>query len=322
MIPRIDKIESNAERNFIINGNFNIRQRGDVSAIAHGSWLADRYIYYGATGMDASYSTDVPAGQNCFESLGMTVATPTPVLGPGAYSIIRQGQEGNLIKPLYGRKFSIGFWVKTNVAGIYGINLRGASRSVVYEYEVLASELDTWVEKSVLVDMTTEDSSLYAHDENLGFYINFIFASGGADDLGAVGVWESSALLSTPNQVNLVETAGNYIRITGIRCNDGTKLNSFVTSGRSYADEFRLCQRYYIARPDTLYIAMNKFNQEVYLNYMFPVTMRATPVRSQTSTNCATNSFSASKYGVKGYGLYTGSSGTPSIVGLTFDAEL
>lgn len=295
LTANILQLIANNPTNVIGNGDFAIKQRGLYTTPAHGNWIADRWNFIGTTGFDISYTDmDLPENSNCHSSISLIVTSATPAPAGGAYSLIRQPIEGQYAKRVYGSKMTFGIWVKTNVAGKYGVTIKNSSitRGRVDEIEILASEVGQWVEKFFTVDHSTEDQSIWPIDNTLGMYVNLLLMSGGDDDFSAVGQWLGEDKLSTPNQVNFLGTIGNYIKITGVRIYQGDGPAPFRHLAGNAIKELIHCQRYYRkSAPSGVYMPGSLTGAECvsvgsnsitalmsYMKVTFNPVMRSTPV--------------------------------------------
>src|SRR5581483_5412798 len=123
--PRLDLVE----RNLMLNGAMDFFQRGTTfTNAAHNSVTADRFrttkVLANAGTFDISKNTDAPTqAQSGFQAPGSlnVQCTATETLAAGDILRISQNLEGQDYAAIHGRPVRLQFWVKTNLAGNYGV---------------------------------------------------------------------------------------------------------------------------------------------------------------------------------------------------------
>lgn len=248
--PRIDKIESRASGNVIINGNLDFWQRGNTfAAIANGAYSADRLLYtkVGTMVHTLSRSTDVPTQlQSLMQSVYSALLTPTTAqgsLGAGDYNEIAYRVEGYDLAQVFGKNVTLSFWIKAFKTGTYCVSFRnnGGTRSYVKEYTINAS--NAW-EKKTLTFPLNESTGTWDFANGLGVTIGFTIASGVTNQT-TPNTWFSGFKVATTNQVNGVDSTSNTLQVSQLMLNEGDIAYSFVRCGKSIQRELALCQRYY-----------------------------------------------------------------------------
>jgi hypothetical protein len=235
-------------KNRIINGDFNVWQRGTsfVSAV-NVAYHADRWLYSksGAMVHDISRSTDVPtvaqAGRLFIYSLLVDCTTADASIAATDYADIQQVIEGFNWAELAQRACVLSFWVKATKTGIYTIALRnsGSDRSYAAEYTVNAS--DTWEFKTVSI-AASPSAGTWDYTNGAGVKVSFILAVGSTYQTPA-GAWATGNYLGTANQVNACDSTANNYRLCGVQLEPGEAATAFER--RPFATELALCLRYY-----------------------------------------------------------------------------
>jgi len=279
----IEVLQGQAGFNKIINGNFDIWQRGtSFAALANDAYSCDRYKYFkaGTVSQTISRSTDVPtlaeSGYASSYSLDMTTNTGDASVATGDYVLLSQRVEGYNSLSLFGKTVAISFWVKSNITGTYCLTLNN-STSAAYISEYTINSADTWERKTIIIK---HDDTVATWDKTNGTGIQIIFTLMiGSTYQGTADVWGPN-VWGTSNQVNNVATSGNYFRISQVMLHEGkTALDTFVPSGRGLIqNELSLCQRYFW-KADS-FISCTNPNGTGWTGgntIPFPVTMRATP---------------------------------------------
>jgi hypothetical protein len=249
-------------RNALINGSFNIWQRG--TSLTGYAYTADRWLAYNAATVNTiSRQTASLAGfQYCARVQRNSGATST------AQQYLVQPVESVNSYYLQGKPVILSFWAR-----------KGAN------YSSASSLLNANIETS-----TGTDQSYIA-----------AWAGSSPSAVGTVTLtttWQkftinSSIVPLTANQVAVsfsyipVGTAGaaDYFEITGCQLEQGSVATPFEQ--RPIGTELALCQRYYYTS-GTVFSGFIANNSNVFgegFSFQFPVTMRATPTLTQSFTN-------------------------------------
>jgi hypothetical protein len=237
-----------ARKNAIINGDFNVWQRGtSFAAIAASTYTADRWVYEksGAMVHTVSRSTDVPtvaqAGRLFNYSILADCTTVDASIAAGDYAAIVQKMEGYNFLPLAQRTMTLSFWVKATKTGTYCVGFMNSvpDRSYVGEYTVSAS--DTWEYKTITVT-ASPSAGTWNYTTGIGVYVWFSLATGSTFQTTAA-TWATGNYLGTSNQVNACDSTSNNFYITGVQLEAGSTATDFEY--RTYQDELNLCLRYF-----------------------------------------------------------------------------
>lgn len=237
-------------KNAIINGDFNIWQRGSsFPAVANGVYTVDRWVVsYGGTMVQTiQRSTDVPtvaqAGRLFNYSLHLDCTTADSSIGSSDFLILAQYIEGYNFLPLAQRALMLSFWVKATKTGTYCVALAnsGNDRTCLVEYTVNAA--NTWEKKTISIP-ASPSAGTWDYTNGKGLRVLFTLASG-SNFHDTAGTWNTTLAdkFSTPNQVNACDSTSNDFRITGVQLEAGEHATDFEY--RHYQEEFYLCQRYY-----------------------------------------------------------------------------
>ena len=288
-----------AGKNRIINGQFEIDQRNSGASISvtngNSAYGVDRWLWeYGgsATGVTLQQVSDAPAG--FLNSLKLTVGTGASV-GAGNYLDIEQPIDGlTWSDTAYGtanaKTTTLSFWVKSSIAGIYGVCLQnaksGATRSFSAPYTI--NSANTWEYKTITVPGDT--SGTWVNTNTCA--LNVIFAAGvGSNYLtSTINSWKGSGF-SFPNTTTntIISTSGATIQWTGIQLELGSVATPFSRAGGTLQGELSLCQRYYWRTiSQTTYgqygFAVGTGSTTAQASFKFPTTMRVIPTTVDYST--------------------------------------
>ena len=250
-MPKIPGIDTSLfEKNYIINGDMRIAQRGtSFVAIADSVYSLDRFIYQksGAMVHTASQDTDAPTlaeADYLFQnSLRLNLTTPDTSIAAGDYALVSQKIEGYNWTNLAQKYCTLSFWVKATLSGTYCVsfNNTGSDRSYIAEYVINAA--NTWEYKTVLVPPSPSAGS-WNYVNGTGIIVRWTLAAGSTFQTTA-GSWQTENYFATANQVNGVNTGATDFRITGVMLNEGLVAAPFSTFDKSIEGDLDSCERYY-----------------------------------------------------------------------------
>jgi hypothetical protein len=274
-----------SNRNLIINSAMQVAQRGTSnSSVSDGAFVIDRYSLRTSNNgwYAAEQSSDAPVGFS--HSLKVTSnGANTPA--SGAYIFFTQKIEGfNSARLEFGtanaKTITISFYIKSSLTGTFAGAIRNSAQNRSYPYTFTISSANTWEYKTVTV--TGDTTGTWVGSTN-GIGLDMIFNLGsGSSNSGTAGVWAGAGYLNATGAVNLVETSGATLFMTGLQLEVGDTATPF--EHRSYSDELQRCQRYYF-QPTNL-VASNRYGiwqgrvvsgSNYNSTFYLPVPMRARP---------------------------------------------
>tara|TARA_B100000424_G_scaffold35325_1_gene23855 strand:+ start:637 stop:1812 length:1176 start_codon:yes stop_codon:yes gene_type:complete len=283
----LDQVRS-GRKNMIINGAMNICQRfavntaNNISNATH-TYHVDRFKAYEST--DAILqgewlNSDAPSG--FYNSLFYHPVGTDTTLANEQFGFISQVIELNNMRHLgyggsYAKTCTLSFYVKSNVTGTFCIALLNDgtnNRGFVTEYTI--DSANTWERKVITIPGDT--SGTWSSN---GLRIAWTLVSSGNRHTTTVGSWftDSTVRYATNKQVNFMSSASNSFKITGVQFETGNYATDF--EHRSYAEELKLCQRYYaIFHPCTqaqIYIESGGTATHSFWEGPVPQGMRAEP---------------------------------------------
>ena len=238
-------------RNLLINGDFQVSQRGDFTTASSAtvSYFVDRWYtdVANAVSVNRQHLTGINIPDTPFISKGVRlVATSSGT----SYSGVRQKIENPT--QYVGRTFTYSGWVRSNTpnARLTSYGHGGVSQVIVSEAHSGNGE---WEKLSVTFTLT-----------------------------GSVtNAWYVSAFISTAGIGSVAQVTGDYIEVTQLQLELGSVATPF--EHRSYGEELALCQRYYeeILSPsyDLFLYAINTDNGGGYRRgtFYYKVTKRVNP---------------------------------------------
>jgi hypothetical protein len=250
MARTLVKTIEDTRRNYFINGDMRLAQRNtSFSAIANGAYSLDRWVYQksGAMVHTLSQGTDTPtfaqAEHGFRNSLVATLTTPDTSIGAAESCRIEQRIEGYNYQFLAQKTFTVSFWVKATLAGVYCVAARnsGADRSCVQEYTINAT--NTWEYKTITFP-ATPTTGTWNYTNGNGLTLAWVLAAG-SDFQTTAGAWQTGNFFKTSNQVNGVNTGATSWLMTGVMINEGDSAAPFSLFGGDFQGEVKAAQRYY-----------------------------------------------------------------------------
>ena len=276
-------------RNLIINGAMQVAQRGtSVTGVGNtNTFLVDRFRAKTTSGLiDLSQSTTAPAGFTSSFKIAVGTTNAFGTASDEAY-VETLVEAQNLQHLQYGlstaQKITLSFWVRSSVAGTYGIWFYQDDASKDYEVSYTINSADTWEKKSVTVDGNTADA--IDNNNESGMRVRW-YLDGGSDRRGTISsIWATSNSTSPrlPTGAPAWMNGSNDWYITGVQLEVGETATPF--EHRSYGDELAKCQRYYEVE-NNIYIvsADTTVSSAEYYTGFFAVTKCRNPDVSVTGT--------------------------------------
>jgi len=287
-------------RNFIINGDMRISQRGtSFTSIANNSYLLDRWQFINTSSavLSASQvqswlsSTDpnqtAPEFQN---ALRLNVTTADTSIASGDVCGIRQIIEGNNLRSLITKPATLSFWVKSSKSGVHCVAFKNkdtSDRSYIVEYTI--TNANTWEYKIITIpvavlNMEFTSAGTWDYDNGQGLSITWVLAAGSTFQTTA-NSWRTGNFLATSNQVNCLDSTSNSFVLTGVQLEPGSVATPF--EHRPFGAELALCQRYYATIPAGAIAAsaylLSAAGNALYWTSQTPVPMRVSPTIDATT---------------------------------------
>jgi hypothetical protein len=278
-------------KNRLINGNFNVWQRGTTfSSVSAGTYTADRWCTGGnAQALTAAQSSDTPLFAGFQYSLSLTTTFTS-----GSTALLEQRLERvNSLDFYKGTPFVISFWAKQTAGTANSLSVA----------PLCPSGVETGYNAGT--NATTPTSQNATLSSSWTYYtMNFAISSA---SVVTNGLYFQFYWLSAPSNPSTV-------LITGVQLEKGTIATPFEV--RPYATELALCQRYYEVSTGLNYMTLaSAFGATYGSTTYYKVTKRANPTVSLYDNTVTGGSGAA--------GRFTGtvSGGGGSVNGLTAVSE-
>jgi hypothetical protein len=278
-------------KNAVINGSFNIWQRGtSFAAIADLAYSADRWIYgkVGTMVHTISRDTDIPtvATNSTYGnySLRMNLTSNDATISGADQCHITTAIEGFVWTPYAQKDITLSFWVKATTNGTYCVALQNSvpDRTYIAEYTINAA--NTWEKKTISIP-SSPSAGTWNYTTGVGLYLKFTLATSSAFTTTA-GSWATGVYLGSSNQINGVNGNTNF-RLYQVQLELGTSATVFEPS--DFGTELLKCQRYYVktfpyatapAQNAGVTAALCHYSQAAVTSgnqWQFPVPMRSAP---------------------------------------------
>ena len=241
-------------KNLIINGNMAVAQRGtSVTGVSDSGYeTVDRFrgSYNGEPDqlrVTHAQVVDAPAGLT--NSFKLTVTTEEGTLASDERVRFQQRIEAfNLQHLAFGTSsaspITLSFYVKSSIAGTYGVelNIADASRSAAQSYTI--SNANTWEKKTLT--FAGDTAGAINNDNGEGLQVSWVLAAGTdytSGTLATAFAATTSANLAPSGQENLIGTDNATWQLTGVQLEVGSTATPF--ENESYATTLQKCQRYF-----------------------------------------------------------------------------
>ena len=253
-------------RNLIINGAFQVAQRGtsiteggaNVNAPSTTSYFAlDRFK--AAEHTDGSFTVaqknDGPMtddGRFRYYMEAEWTNPDTSVAGTQYAGFFYKLERGEVDQFNYGtteaKTMTLSFYHAHSIPGHYSICVRnsgnGSNRNFVVDY--YQDEADVWQKSTIVIPGDMKGQWNPAKDEDDAMSIMFTMANGTSYQESDYTKWRRWFTVayrhSTHLQTQMCQTANSKFRITGVQLEAGSVATPF--EHRSYGEELALCQRY------------------------------------------------------------------------------
>jgi hypothetical protein len=252
-------------KNLLVNGDYQIWQRGTSAATvtdssSAGTYLADRWQTWEDTGGTITQEQSALDNDD-FETTGMRNAllvkcTGTDSsIGAAEFAFITQKIEAQNCQGLqYGtdnaKDVTLSFWVKSNLAATFTAVLRKPDSTYYYipkEYTIASA--NTWQKVTLTYGPDDTNGSVIkassgniVNDNGEGIWVQFSLALG-SNFHGTAGSWVSAVSgLGTSNQTNFMSSTSNNFYLTGVQLEAGNDASDF--EHLPFDVQLQRCRRY------------------------------------------------------------------------------
>jgi hypothetical protein len=249
--PLLDSPQLALAANRIINGKFAIDQRNEGAVKLFNTYGTqfgpDRWIPLAYTGAGTfNGQRDADTSYPGEYRLKIEVVNPDAVMDSGKAYSLQQGIEGYNMADLYAgsanaQQITLAFEVESTITGTFPVAFLSSNygRSYVTTYTINAAN----TRETKTITLTLDTSGTWTTVNGRAMSIYFGLAYGTSSHAPSANVWATGLYLGLAGLTNFMATAGNIIRFKNVRLYKGAV--DLGVDQRLYAEELRLCQRYY-----------------------------------------------------------------------------
>lgn len=293
-------------RNMVLNGSFQIWQRGNsFASAASGRRLADRWAYLKngtATGVVSlsREASNLPPDQALY-ALRVDCDTAEGTVDSDDYHVLMTQIEGHWFRrALWGSTralpLTLSFWVYATKPGVYSVSLRNSARARSYVAEYTVAEGAVW--QRVVIGIDGDQAGTWERAEGEGCVISWALMSGASRKVTQSDQWSPGNYLAGPNQVNGLDSTSNDFMLAMVQLELGEVATPFCAL--PFVTELLLCQRYFwstftygqapaqnVGSFGALSTIGGAGNGRVSWNVRLPTPMRVAPTVTTYNTNAA-----------------------------------
>jgi len=272
--PRVDAMEANDNRNVIINGAFDINQRGFTSTTSSGTYTFDRWKLASSGGctMSAQVFTPGSAPVAGYEGINYARLVTTGQTGTSVYSLATQPVED--VRTLAGQTATISFWAKAaSGTPLMSVEIEqefgsGGSPSTGVKTSLGKVSITTsWTRYSITATIPSISGKTLGTTANTSYMNVNLWVSAGTDFNA---------------RTNSLGIQSNTFDIWGVQLQAGAVATAFHRNAPSLQAELAACQRYYYrANAESIYgqfcYAWGDTTTSAFGQFVYPVTMRIKP---------------------------------------------
>ena len=289
-----------SNRNKIINGSQQIFQRGTSELRTGGNdgyynGIADRWAIRMHSSMgQTTFSQDTSDTPDGFGSSQKLVRANAGSSNAAKYFVYDTKLEGQDLQDFAkgtssAKEFTLSFYVKTGVSGVYCVEMRDLdnSRMVGGTYTVSNSNWNRYI-----ITFPADTTGAFGNDNGASLWVRFWLAAGSSFTSGtARTTWGSvsGANLAVGQTAQVGDNVADTWQITGVQLEVGSVATPF--EHRSAGDELIRCQRYYqqYVNPCCTGVIPDNGSKAYSIGLQFQTRMRAVPTCTITNAGTGQN---------------------------------
>jgi hypothetical protein len=235
-----------AQKNFIINGQFNIWQRSYTHQISEKfTRTADMWNFH-RTDEDNTYTVGrsevVPTTEAARYSMAVFCTIGGQSTNDEDIAYIEHCIEAEDFLPFWDGQGALSFWVRSSQAGTYCVSIADEVQEISYVTEYTIANADTWEKQSIIVPFT-ESSNSYDNWGDSAISIRWILRCGENYTTPVTGSWLTSDKYASENQTDLNQGTGDEFYIDNVQLELGDTVTLFEYTHEQ--DDLQKCKRYF-----------------------------------------------------------------------------
>ena len=261
-------------KNYIINGGFDIWQRGTsfTNTTTQGTKLDGNYIASQTpSGTCVLVKDTISYNDTAYNALKATANSIN--VSSSSFFVFHWALEGLNTYHLQNKELTMSFLIEVSHSGNYNLNIRKYNSSNAI-HKTFAKLIPLVAGVNNVVVNIPADSGEIQNSNNRG--LSFVIAGDTNSNSTSVEGWQSGDFATINGARRWWETNGAYVKVAQVQLEEGSVATPF--ENRPYGLELSLCQRYFYAKDPGINITLVKAGGTWQsTSYKFPVTMRVSP---------------------------------------------
>ena len=237
-------------KNIIINGNFDVWQRGTNIVSPVNAYTADRWEWVESGGGSVQVFRDqstVVTGSNNSLRIINTGSDPS-IASTDRYTLEYKVEGYDAQHLAFGtasaEEITLSFWVRSTLTGTYSVGFQNENSNRTYATTYSVSVANTWEQKTIT--LTGDTTGTWDTENGIGLRIIFTLAAGSNFTTGVPNAWAANGNFASTSQVNWQGSGTNFY-LAQVQLEVGDTATTFER--RHISRERALCYRYYLKLP-------------------------------------------------------------------------
>ncbi len=266
-------------KNYIINGGFDIWQRGTsfTNTTTQGTKLDGNYMASQTpSGTCVLVKDTISYNDTAYNALKATANSIN--VSSSSFFVFHWSLEGLNTYHLQNKELTMSFLIEVSHSGNYNLNIRKYNSSNAI-HKTFAKLIPLVAGVNNVVVNIPADSGEIQNSNNRG--LSFVIAGDTNSNSTSVEGWQSGNFATINGARRWWETNGAYVKVAQVQLEEGSAATPF--ENRPYGLELSLCQRYYEVGSflNRAYVSMG---QDITFSKSFKITKRVDPSLSYTTT--------------------------------------
>jgi len=243
-----------SRKNAIINGNFDVWQRGwpltNPQGYTADMWFCTEELTTGS--MTVTTSTSPKPNLRCNYAYKINIDTAQSSLTANEYIHLLHRIEGYNFLPLVGHPAVFSFWVYCTTPGTYCVFFRSNNNDRSYVQNFTVNSANTWEFKRIPITFDYSGGT-WNYTTGIGLCVGFTPCCGTTYQTATTGQWISgNYIASTTISNNFQKTVNNVFLLSQVQLERGTQATEFeyLNMEETQAEVYRYYQTFYVSAVD------------------------------------------------------------------------